>query len=167
MSEAVICLKKTFAVVLAAVCLCLGSLTAYAADTTLFVDVPATHQLAVFIGDGGAVIRDGTIHTDDYTVEIGHNGAASFLIRADSGYSVEKVLLDGKDVTANLIGGILTVEKVVADGTLAVTFQKAEGTSPPATGDSGIALRLFAGMASSAMLTLLLIMRKKRKATDS
>lgn len=119
-------MKRIIAAALAAACLCLGSLSAEAADTTIFVDVPASHQIAVSIGSGGAVIYDGIVHTEGFTAEIPHNAAAAFILRPDSGYAVDRVLLDGADVTSELSGGVLRTKPVTADGTLAVTFNKAE-----------------------------------------
>lgn len=117
-------MKKIIITALALICLCLGSVNAFAADTEVFVDVPESHSINVTVGDGGVVIEGQKIHSEKFIATIEHNGSLSLILRPESGYVVDQVLLDGRDMSAELKGGVLTLNQVMEDSTLNVTYKK-------------------------------------------
>lgn len=99
---------------------------AFAEGTEIYTVVPDQHTITVEVEPGGSAIdQDGAVHTEGFTAEIPHNGTLALLLRPDSGYALDSVLLDGQDVTASVSGGRLEIGNIRQDSTLTVSFKEA------------------------------------------
>lgn len=77
----------------------------------------------VTTGEGGSVEYKNTTLLPETTIQVAKDVDAVFTIKPDDYYIIEKVLLDGKDVTDRVdANGQLTVKDVNADATLQVAF---------------------------------------------
>lgn len=74
-------------------------------------------------GPGGSITPEGLTRVDEY-------GSQSYTIKADNGYVIDKVLVDGKDA-----GDVKKYDftRVTADHTIKVYFSKEAEISPPET----------------------------------
>ena len=113
-------MKRTLALVLTLLLCCMG-LTAYADSTTISTTVPGTHTITV-IEDGADVFCDG-LSASPFTVP--RLSQPKLLIRAQSGRQIEKVELNGVDITDQVKGGYYTLEPIYEDKTLVVTTREA------------------------------------------
>lgn len=95
-------------------------------DTEIYTVVPDQHTVTIEVEPGGAVIdQGGAVHTEGFTVEIPHNGTLALILRPDSDYELDSILLDGQDVKASVSGGRLEIRNIRQDSKLAVSFKKA------------------------------------------
>lgn len=95
-------------------------------EITVVPDTVPTHTITIVVGDGGSVSPSGGA-LGNYTVIDG--GSVTFTIRADAGYSIDTVLVDG--VQVELSDGAYTFTNVTADHTLSVTFVDTGVIYPP------------------------------------
>ncbi|MGN1250384.1 MAG: hypothetical protein ACI4XW_09945 [Candidatus Spyradocola sp.] len=113
-------MKRTLALVLTLLLCCMG-LTVYADSATISTTVPGTHTITV-IEDGADVFCDGS-SADPFTVE--RLSQPKLLIRAQAGREIEKVTLNGVDITDQIKGGYYTLEPIYEDKELVVTTKEA------------------------------------------
>lgn len=136
--------------------------------------VPSSHTLTV-VSDGAQVFFNGIAVND--TVSPERQSTPQLLIRADSGRKITSVTLDGEDVTNQLVGGRLTLPKVISDGRLivltaaeTVTDEKdtPPGGNPPQTGDnSNIYLwMILLALSGDALIILFAINRNNKKTIE-
>ena len=117
-------MKKITALLLCFLLLCMGSVTAFAAepeneitDTMISVTVPDTHKITV-TADSARVFYEG-VSGEKFTV--GRLSEPRLLIRAESGKVIKSVTLNGEDVTDLLHGGYLDLVPVYEDKVITVT----------------------------------------------
>lgn len=82
-------------------------------------EVP-THTISVTAGENGTVSQTGDVSVDRETNK-------TFVIKPNKGYTVDKVLVDGKPAVVD--NNKVTFEYVIEDHTLEVTFKKLETSS--------------------------------------
>lgn len=141
-------------------------------STVISAAVPSSHTLTV-VSDGAQVFFNGIAVND--TVSLERQSTPQLLIRADSGRKITSVTLDGEDITNRLVGGRLTLPKVISDGRLivltaagTVTDEKdtPPGGNPPQTGDnSNICLWMILLALSGDALIIFFVMNRKNKKT--
>ena len=136
-------------------------------STVISAAVPSSHTLTV-VSDGAQVFFNGIAVND--TVPLERQSTPQLLIRADSGRKITSVTLDGEDVTNRLVGGRLTLPKVISDGRLIVLTAAVKDTPPggnsPQTGDnSNICLWMILLALSGDALIVLFAMNRKNKKT--
>lgn len=85
-------------------------------STIIAVTVPSTHTITIS-SDNAEVTYNGEVVTE---TEVPRLSEFVLNIEVDDGYTVERVELNGEDVTACYSDGVLTLDGVNADGTLAV-----------------------------------------------
>ena len=87
---------------------------------------PTTYSLTITAAGNGAVTYDGqSVRGGSSTFTVVEGSYATVQIGADDGYRLKRVMLDGKDVTADVTTGQYTTTKIMADMTLAVEFEEA------------------------------------------
>lgn len=147
--------KKTASLLLtllAAVLLALPA-RAWAADTTLTIQVPSTHTLTLALDAGIRVTVDGVSYENGDCITVPRHQSPTLTLRLPAGAVLEKADYNGRDVTWALQGGSYRLPPVESDGLLTVTLWP--GTAQPATGDTGAALYvLCTSLAAGALLTL-------------
>ena len=141
------------------------------------VDPGTMYEITATAGEGGTITPDGKI-----TVPSG--GEITYVISAEKGYRVDKVILDGEK-EVELLDGTYTFYEVNQNHSIHVTFirihdiseeptegpterptkEPTEGpgdetTPPPATGDSN-AGNIFAVLSALALVAILYLSRKK------
>ena len=85
-----------------------------------------TYSLTITAAGNGAVTYDGqSVRGGSSTFTVVEGSYATVQISADDGYRLKRVMLDGKDVTADVTNGQYTTTKIMADMTLAVEFEEA------------------------------------------
>ena len=129
--------------------------------------MPSSHTLTV-VSDSAQVFFNGIAVND--TVPLERQSTPQLLIRADSGRKITSVTLDGEDVTNRLVGGRLTLPKVISDRRLIVLKVAVKDTPPggnsPQTGDnSNICLWMILLALSGDALIVLFAMNRKNKKT--
>ncbi len=121
-------MKKIIALIVT-LCLLCCPIVANAAEITEGTDsgsavisttVPNTHIISV-TADNAKVFLDGEAKAE-FSVE--RLSTPKLLVRAESGYKIKSITLNGADVTDKLSGGYLTVEDLYEDKTLVVTTEK-------------------------------------------
>lgn len=136
--------------------------TAAANTTTLSTSVPTTVSLTVEINGKGTVWVDDQKLTKTNTISIPRNQDVSVTIQAGNGYRLASVSLNDADVGGKIRSGKLTLDGMAFDGVLSVRFAKyatvLPGENPP-TGDKIVVFMLCCSM---SMMTLFLILKKKR-----
>lgn len=153
--------KKTASLLLtllAAVLLALPG-RAWAADTTLTAQVPATHTLTLALDAGVRVTVDGVPYKNGDCIPIPRHQSPSLTLRLPAGAVLEKADYNGRDVTRALQEGPYHLPTMESDGLLMVTLRP--GTAQPATGDTGAALYVLC--ASLAAVALLALGRSRKK----
>lgn len=147
--------KKTASLLLtllAAVLLALPG-RAWAADTTLTVQVPSTHTLTLALDAGVRVTVDGVSYENGARIPVPRHQSPTLTLRLPAGAVLEWADYNGQDVTRALQGGSYRLPPMESDGLLTVTLRP--GIAQPATGDTGAALYvLCASLAAGALLTL-------------
>ena len=112
-------MKKITALLLCFLLLCACSISVLADDVQVSTKVPSSHKLTAS-ADGAKVFFEGLEGTE-FTVE--RLSEPRILIRAESGKVIKSISLDGKDVTAELDGGYLTLAPIYEDKTLTITTE--------------------------------------------
>ena len=84
--------------------------------------------------NGGKVLYGGRQIQSGAVIPVAYGGSAAFSIKPESGFAVERVLLNGEDVSDKLwSNGWLIISKIYYDCELEITFAKS--AAPPKTGD--------------------------------
>ena len=147
--------KKTASLLLtllAAVLLALPG-RAWAADTTLTAQVPASHTLTLALDAGVRVTVDGVSYKNGDCITVPRHQSPTLTLRLPAGTVLERADYNVQDLTRALQGGSYRLPPMESDGLLTVTLRP--GTAQPVTGDSGAApYALCAALAAAALLAL-------------
>ena len=155
--------KKTASLLLtllAAVLLALPG-RAWAADTTLTVQVPSTHTLTLALDAGVRVTVDGVSYKNGDCITIPRHQSPILTLRLPAGAVLEKADYNGRDVTQALQEGPYRLPPMESDGLLTVTLRP--GTSQPATGDTGVLVWVIA-LPVTILAVAFVLKRKEREA---
>lgn len=125
-------MKKLTALLLCFLLLCTCFVTASAAQmgdapvsAVISATVPDTHQISVST-EHAKVFYEG-VSGEVFTV--GRLSTPRLLIRAESGWGIKSVKMNGLDVTKDLHGGYLTLEPVYEDKSITVTTEAESASS--------------------------------------
>ena len=102
------------------------TITNITANTTIAVVFEAipTYALNIVASGNGSVTYDGnTVKGKTSTFTIIEGSYVTVQLLADDGYRLKSVTLDGKDVTADVVNGQYTTDKITTDVTLIVEFE--------------------------------------------
>lgn len=102
------------------------TITNITANTTIEVVFEAipTYALNIVASGNGSVTYDGnTVKGKTSTFTIIEGSYVTVQLLADDGYRLKSVTLDGKDVTADVVNGQYTTDKITTDVTLIVEFE--------------------------------------------
>ncbi len=104
----------------------ISNITATTYVVATFEEIPiTTYTLSIQSGSGGSVSYNGiaiTNATKTYTVAEG--ASATITITPDSGYRLNKVTVNGTDVTSKVSNNQYTVGNITANTTVVVTFEQ-------------------------------------------
>lgn len=98
------------------------SLTAYAEEITLDTSIPYCHTVSIS-SPSGRIVVDGTVAAS--SVDVARHREQEYLIIADYGKIIDKVIYDGEDVTDQVQNGIYTAPKLVRDAEIKVIYKDA------------------------------------------
>ncbi len=122
-------MKKALALLLCLLLACGCCLPAFAADEagqsgmTLSTVVPDTHTVQVNYNQGGYVMVNGALCEDGCTLTVPRHSELELSLITQKGYAIERVLVNGDDVTAGVEYGAYTVASVSRDTVVEVTFR--------------------------------------------
>lgn len=122
-------MKKALALLLCLLLACGCCLPAFAADgvgqsgMTLSTVVPDTHAVQVNHNQGGYVMVNGALCEDGCTLTVPRHSQLELSLISQKGYRVESVLINGVNMTANVVNGAYTIPSVSRDTVATVTFR--------------------------------------------
>lgn len=109
-------MRKITTLLLTLFLMCSISITGFAQEVTVNTSVPNSHTLTV-TADHAQVLYQGR---SDNSFEIPRLSEPTLLIRADDGYKLSKVTLNGENITDKVIGNNYTLAPVYEDKKLVV-----------------------------------------------
>lgn len=122
-------MKKALALLLCLLLACGCCLPALAADgsgqsgMTLSTLVPDTHAVQVHYNQGGYVMVNGALCEDGCTLTVPRHSQLALSLITRKGYVIESVVINGSDVTGDVVNGTYTIPSVSRDTTIVVTFR--------------------------------------------
>lgn len=122
-------MKKALALLLCLLLACGCCLPALAAGDggqsgmTLSTLVPDTHAVQVHYNQGGYVMVNGALCEDGCTLTVPRHSQLALSLITRKGYVIESVVINGSDVTGDVVNGTYTIPSVSRDTTIVVTFR--------------------------------------------
>ena len=87
-----------------------------------FTTPAVSHDVTVQVGANGSVKKGEEPVNDGAVLQVEDGGSLTLTIVPDTGYILDKALLDTADITATVQGGVLTVSNITGNKTLEITF---------------------------------------------
>lgn len=115
-------MKKTLIFLCSLMLLCSAVMPAAAQETLLTATVPDRHTVTIE-SEGGKVAADNEICTDTLSAE--RHKEQTYWLLSDPGKTVDKVLYNGVDVTAEVKNSVYTAPRLVRDAVLTVIYKDA------------------------------------------
>ena len=139
-----------------------GSITFNARFTKTAVAPSANSTVTLSIGQNGSVTADGIKYTGDASFDKSADNVVTYTITPDSGYRIECVLYNGKNVTASVSDGVFTAPALTGDTVLTVRFTSSvqPDDSIPRTGDDSNRLAILISIIGLAAMGAVLFTRK-------
>lgn len=124
---------RRFAQLVLALILLLVPVHALASEQGTHIDteVPGTHTIALSVGEGGRAMVEGKGYVGLSRIVVPRHASLVVYVVPEEEWAIDRVLLDGVDVTGRLRDGSLGIDRVSADGTLSVAFRSLAPTPPP------------------------------------
>lgn len=122
-------MKKALALLLCLLLACGCCLPALAAGDggqsgmTLSTVVPDTHTVQVDYNQGGYVMVNGALCEDGCTLTVPRHSQLALSLITRKGYVIESVVINGADVTGDVVNGTYMIPSVSRDTTIVVTFR--------------------------------------------
>lgn len=122
-------MKKALALLICLLLACGCCLPALAADEagqsgmTLSTVVPDSHAVQVHYNRGGYVMVNGALCEDGCTVTVPRHSQLSLSLISQKGCRVERVLINGADITGSVANGAYMIPSVSRDTQIVVTFR--------------------------------------------
>ena len=99
-------------------------------DSTFEAGFRAIHTITAIAGNGGSITPSGETTVDE-------GGSQSFTITPNECYEIASVMVDGEDVTADLVEGVYTFDNVTTGHTIYATFMQITYTIMASAGNGG------------------------------
>ena len=98
-----------------------------------FTAPAVSHDVTVQIGANGSVKKGEDVVNNGTVLQVEDGGSLTLTIIPDTGYTLDKALLDTADITAAVQDGVLTVSNIAGNKTLEITFVKLPEEEPEMT----------------------------------
>lgn len=117
-------MRKVLCTVLALVLMLTMSVSAFGAELTaenttgsmqLTTEIPSEHKITVTYTDGGYVLIGGKLCPSGTEISVDRFGGIDLDVICKKGYHIDKILVNGEDVTAQFADGTLSLDNVVND----------------------------------------------------
>lgn len=105
----------------------------WAQETTLTANVPSVHTLHMELTGNGRIVVDGVPYENTAEIQIKRHSAPTISVTPDSGWELESVTFDGKDITEEFQSCTFTFPEMCDNAELIVVFEAKSST--PQTGD--------------------------------
>ena len=115
-------MKKALSIIVALVMVCIMCVPSFA--TKLTTDIPYEHTVTVTYNEGGTVLLEGRVCPNGAQVKINRFGEIDLSTILENGYHLEKVTVNGVDVTEYYKDGNIKVTNITDDVHVNFTFQK-------------------------------------------
>ena len=115
-------MKKALSIIVALVMMFAMCVPSFA--TKLTTDVPYEHIVTVTYNEGGRVLLDGRVCPNGAQIKINRFGEIDLSAILENGYHLEKVTLNGVDVTGYYKDGNIKITNITTDAYVNFTFEK-------------------------------------------
>ena len=115
-------MKKALSIVVALVMMFAMCVPSFA--TKLTTDIPYEHTVTVTYNEGGRVLLEGRVCPNGAQIKINRFGEIDLSVVLENGYHLEKVTVNGVDVTDKYADGNLKITNITADVYVNFTFEK-------------------------------------------
>ncbi len=115
-------MKKTLSIVVALVMMFAMCVPSFA--TKLTTDVPYEHTLTVTYNEGGKVLLEGRVCPNGAQIKIDRFGEIDLSAILENGYHLEKVTVNGVDVTDRYVDGNIRITNITTDVHVNFVFEK-------------------------------------------
>jgi M6 family metalloprotease-like protein len=100
--------------------------------------VPVIVGVTMTATEGGSIrLGDDVVSGDTKVTEVETDSVLTFEFIADEGYELDSVTVNGEDMTAEVVDGVLTLNDVSEDITVVATFKKQSFTVTATAGEGG------------------------------
>jgi len=99
-------------------------------DSTFTAGFKATYIITATAGEGGTITPNGETTVDE-------GGSQSFTITPNECYQIASVMVDGEDVTADLVDGVYSFDNVTTGHTITANFEQITYTITVTAGNGG------------------------------
>lgn len=117
-------MKKILSMVIALAMLVIMCIPVFA--TRLTTEVPYEHTVLVTYNEGGTVLLDGTVCRNGARVQVDRFGEINLSAIAESGYHLEKITVNGEDVTSYYADGNVKIINITENVYINFTFRECE-----------------------------------------
>lgn len=115
-------MKKALSIIVALVMMFAMCVPSFA--TKLTTDVPYEHTVTVTYNEGGRVLLEGRVCPNGAQIKINRFGEIDLSAILENGYHLEKVSVNGVDVTDKYVDGNLRITNITTDVYVNFTFEK-------------------------------------------
>ena len=115
-------MKKALSIIVALVMMFAMCVPSFA--TKLTTDVPYEHTVTVTYNEGGRVLLEGKVCPNGAQIKINRFGEIDLSAILENGYHLEKVSVNGVDVTDKYVDGNLRITNITTDVYVNFTFEK-------------------------------------------
>ena len=115
-------MKKALSIIVALVMMFAMCVPSFA--TKLTTDVPYEHTVTVTYNEGGRVLLEGRVCPNGAQIKINRFGEIDLSAILENGYHLEKVSVNGVDVTDKYVDGNLRITNITTDVYVSFTFEK-------------------------------------------
>ena len=112
----------------------------WAQETTVTANVPSVHTLHIDLTGNGRIVVDGVPYETTADIQIKRYSTPAISAIPDSGWELESVSFDNRDITEQIQNGTFTCSEMCDDAELIVVFEAQSST--PQTGDNSNIERL-------------------------
>ena len=115
-------MKKVLSIVVATIMMFVMCVPSFA--TKLTTDVPYEHTVTITYNEGGTVLLEGRVCPNGTQVKINRFGEIDLSTIIENGYHLEKVTVNGVDMTSYYKDGNIRITNITDDVHVHFTFQK-------------------------------------------
>ncbi len=100
-------------------------------EMVLETEVPTNHKITITYNDGGYVLAEGTLLASGNTITVVRFDSLRLDVIENLDTHLEKVTVNGQDVTDQVVNGQLTLERIHTDMDVVFSFQNCKDVEPP------------------------------------